>query len=162
VGVSVGDGIGVGVSVGSGVGVSVGNGVGVDVSVGIGVDVPSVLVGGSAVAVILSASLLPGNAAVADVDRVSRSANSPLTTTSRKAKMKRVRHNIWDAFLVPSCFTVTPAPFLPHKRYLGMVCPRLRLCNDSFLAKGYLLLSSINNFHAACFHYERQAGTKEG
>ena len=141
VGVSVGDGVGVGVSVGSGVGVSVGDEVGVDVSVGSGVDVSSALV-------IFSPGVLPGNGAVANAYGVSRSADSPLTATSRRAKMSTMKRTVRDAFLIPSCFTVTPASFLqPYKH---------------FLCRGYLLLLSMSNFHAACFHYGRHTSTKEG
>ena len=156
VGVSVGNGVGVGVSVGNGVGVSVGkgvgvsvgNGVGVDVSVGSGVDVSAVPVRGSGVVVILTPRVMPGNGAVANASGISRSADSPLTATSRKAKMKTVRCSIRDAFLIPSCFTVMPASFLQP-------------CKDC-LCRGYLLLLSMSNFHTACFHYGRWAGTREG
>lgn len=80
-------------------------------SVASGVDVSILLARDSVVAVVLSPSVLLGNGALANADGVSRSANSPLATSSRRAKMNTVKRSIRDAFLIPSCFTVTPASF---------------------------------------------------
>ena len=109
---------------------SVGTGVGVSVGEAVGVDVSALLLRGSVV--VLGPIVLPGNGAVANTDDVSRNANNPLNTTSKSAKMKMIRCTIRDAFLIPSCFKMTPASFLPTQSH------RLRPCKD-FLRREYLL-----------------------
>lgn len=92
----------------------------------------ALLLGGSVAVVVLGPVVLAGNGAVANTEDVRRNANSPLTTTSKSVKMKMIRCTIRDAFLIPSCFKMTPASFLPTQSH------RLRPCQDS-LRREYLL-----------------------